>query len=324
MAFITRRTVYLLSGLVLGFLLAVAAFIWSGIYNIGADDPHTRPIYALMEIARDRSIARRAAAIPVPDLSAPELAVQGAGNYDAMCTGCHLTPGAPPTELSRGLYPAPPNLSQVAVDPAQAFWTIKHGIKASGMPAWGESMDDAYIWNMVAFLQELPKLDAAGYRDLVARSGGHSHGGGETDGHAHADAGAEAKPHDDGHAHDAPAEGEAMSHHDGEHAAAAPSAADAPEPSVHRHADGSLHDHGAPAGDAANADSATDSPPEEAATAPAPHAHDHDESSAPPAEPAAEPAAAPAEQPTSDVSTDADEKAPEEETHDAHGDHHHP
>jgi hypothetical protein len=59
---------------------------------------------------------------------------------------------------------------------------IKHGVKASGMPAWGKSMNDDYIWNLAAFLQALPKLDEAGYRTMVAQSGGHSHGGGETHG----------------------------------------------------------------------------------------------------------------------------------------------
>ncbi len=66
---------------------------------------------------------------------------------------------------------------------------IKHGIKASGMPAWGKSMDDPYIWDMVAFLQAMPTMDAAAYRDLVASSDGHSHGGGESMPHPHGSAG---------------------------------------------------------------------------------------------------------------------------------------
>ena len=53
------------------------------------------------------------------------------------------------------------------------------------MPAWGRSMDDAYIWNMAAFLQVLPKLDAQQYQALVESSGGHAHGGGETKPHEH-------------------------------------------------------------------------------------------------------------------------------------------
>jgi mono/diheme cytochrome c family protein len=117
-----------------------------------------------------------------PDLANEELISSGAGNYDAMCVGCHLAPGIKETELSKGLYPRPPNLSLAVIDdPAEAFWAIKHGIKASGMPAWGKSMADEYIWGLVAFVRRLPDLDADAYEAAVAASGGHSHGGGETD-----------------------------------------------------------------------------------------------------------------------------------------------
>lgn len=169
-------------------LLVVGAigFAWSGLYNVGADAPHTEPVYAALEVARERSIATRAKQLQVPaDLASDHRVIQGAGNYAAMCVGCHLAPGMEETELSRGLYPKPPNLSRHRVDPAQAFWVIKHGIKASGMPAWGVSMQDMYIWNMSAFLQKLPNLEKASYDSLVAQSGGHEHGGGETSGHAH-------------------------------------------------------------------------------------------------------------------------------------------
>ncbi len=33
------------------------------------------------------------------------------GNYDAMCAQCHLGPGLGDSEIHKGLYPAPPNLS---------------------------------------------------------------------------------------------------------------------------------------------------------------------------------------------------------------------
>jgi hypothetical protein len=58
----------------------------------------------------------------------------------------------------------------VRVDPRQAFWVIKHGIKMSAMPAWGSSHDDATIWSMVAFLRKLPGLTPAEYRAIVAKA----------------------------------------------------------------------------------------------------------------------------------------------------------
>jgi mono/diheme cytochrome c family protein len=159
-----------------------AAVVWSGAYNVGADDPHWSATYRVLEVARQRSIAVRAADIEVPDLSDAELIRSGAGNYSAMCVTCHLSPDAAETELSIGLYPRPPRWDALGqTDPAEAFWVLKHGIKASGMPAWGKSMDDRYLWGMVAFMQQFPSMTAAQYSAQVAASDGHSHGGGETD-----------------------------------------------------------------------------------------------------------------------------------------------
>lgn len=189
MPFVTRRSLFTLTFLALVAALAVGLFVWSGLYNVGADDTHTRPVYAVLQALRSKSIEHHARDIDVPDLRDPALIRGGAGNYAAMCTGCHLAPGAEATELSKGLYPAPPNLTRArATDPRHDFWVIKHGIKASGMPAWGKSMEDKYIWGMVAFLQQLPRLDDPGYDALVDSSGGHSHGGGEHDDeHPHAE-----------------------------------------------------------------------------------------------------------------------------------------
>ncbi len=182
MPIVTRHSMITVVVLAIAALLVTGIFIWSGIYNIGADNAHTKPVYSVLHMLRDRSIAARAKKLhPPPNLNDATLIRQGAGNYDAMCTSCHLGPDMEETEISKGLYPAPPNFAEVEVgDPAHHFWVIKHGIKASGMPAWGKSMQDEYIWGMVAFLQQLPKLDGEQYLAIVASSGGHSHGGGET------------------------------------------------------------------------------------------------------------------------------------------------
>jgi mono/diheme cytochrome c family protein len=156
-------------------LLAIGAvgagvFVYSGIYNIGADDPHSRVVFSLLQTLRDRSIAQRARSIQVPDLQDSTMILKGAGQYAAMCTQCHLTPGMKDSEIRPGLSPQPPNLTRLRVAPADAFWVIKHGIKMSAMPAWGGSHDDATIWAMVAFLQKLPDLSPSQYKQIVARA----------------------------------------------------------------------------------------------------------------------------------------------------------
>lgn len=157
--------------LLLIFALGIGAFAWSGIYNPGADSPHWTITYALIDASRDRSIEHHAAAVVVPaNLDDPQLILQGAGHYAAMCTSCHLAPGKEDSELRSGLYPLPPNLNETKVDPREAFWVIKHGLKLTAMPAWGMSHDDVAIWSMVAFLRKLPGMTPEQYKQIVAKA----------------------------------------------------------------------------------------------------------------------------------------------------------
>jgi mono/diheme cytochrome c family protein len=166
--------------LVLGFLGLVTAslFIYSGLFPIGADTPHSAPVYWVLEQAREQSIDRASEDIQAPSLEDPSLLLSGGADYNDMCSSCHLKPGQKESDLSLGLYPAPPNLAlktnsegQELVDnnARRQFWIIKHGIKASGMPAWGITHEDERIWAMVAFLQKLPELTPEQYQILTAR-----------------------------------------------------------------------------------------------------------------------------------------------------------
>lgn len=233
-----KRTITTLvaAGAVAGTAALGAAYF--GLVNVGADDPHFPAVHAFLAMARDRSIEVRTRDIEVPNLKDSALVQAGAGNYNAMCVGCHLAPGIDKTELSQALYPSPPNLAKEGMggSAAAAFWTIKHGIKATGMPAWGKSMEDEYIWGIVAFLDELPKLTPDQYQTLVASSGGHQHGGGESDTHNHegqhgdddSGHGAHAAPTD----HGAPAAADEHAAHDS-----------MPAAKTHLHKDGKEHTH---------------------------------------------------------------------------------
>lgn len=172
-----------LATLVIGVAL-VGAAVYSGMFDVAADRPHGRFVYRMIETARERSIDRHARDLAVPDnLADTERVRRGAGNYAAMCAECHLAPGKADSEIRMGLYPKPPNLARpeeetVADMAARHFWIIKHGIKASGMPAWSRGgIEDGAIWDLVAFIQKMPTLSAAQYVALVESSEGHSHGG---------------------------------------------------------------------------------------------------------------------------------------------------
>lgn len=170
-------------------LAGAGAFVFSGVYDVGADTPHWALTRKAIEVVRDRAIAVRANDIQVPDLTGEQLILKGAGQYAAMCANCHLAPGKSESEIRPGLYPKPPKLSEHPIDPKTVFWVTKHGLKMSGMPAWGLGHDDATLWSIVAFVGKLPGMSAQQYKDIVAKAppdeemesmnqgGGHAHGG---------------------------------------------------------------------------------------------------------------------------------------------------
>jgi cytochrome c553 len=157
-------------------VLTGIAFIYSGLYPMGADNQHTKLTFWVLETLRERSISRAAQDIEVPlDLDTPARLLRGGSDYAAMCASCHLAPDKKETDFTKGLYPKPPNLTMTHLDHGdpkdqdkQYFWIIKHGIKGSGMPAWGPGHTDEQIWNLVAFLKRLPELTPAQYQILTA------------------------------------------------------------------------------------------------------------------------------------------------------------
>jgi mono/diheme cytochrome c family protein len=154
----------------LAVLGGIVFYVGSGGYDVGADTPHWEITRKVMEAVRNRSIAVRASRIELPDLQDEELVLKGAGQYAAMCVNCHLAPEQADSEIRPGLYPKPPNLSEQRFDPRTVFWVTKHGLKMSGMPAWGIGHDDATLWSIVAFVTRLPGLSAEHYKDMVARA----------------------------------------------------------------------------------------------------------------------------------------------------------
>jgi mono/diheme cytochrome c family protein len=165
----THRLTALVGGVLLAAIGAAAFGIYGGLYNVAADVPHTQPVFWLMTTVRERSIDVRAANVVVPsDLADPKRLALGAGQYAEMCSTCHLAPGMKRTEISRGLYPRAPELRRgSSLTPGEEFWVVKHGLKMSGMPAWGVTHNDELLWDVVAFLRKLPELTPDQYQALV-------------------------------------------------------------------------------------------------------------------------------------------------------------
>src|SRR5437764_9901332 len=158
-------------------VLTGAVLIFSGAYYVGADKPHWSATAWLLTQARDRSIRARASGIAVPaGFDDPAKIMVGVSHYAEHCVVCHGAPGVERGDLAEGLYPRPPNLADAArlYTPAELFWIVKHGIRMTGMPAWGDHSDDE-LWATVGLIGTLPSMTDQDYAKLVAAS--RPHGG---------------------------------------------------------------------------------------------------------------------------------------------------
>ncbi len=145
------------------------AFAYSGLFDVAATSPHGGVVAWFASTTSDNSIERRAQHVQVPVISGADRVVEGAGEYDEECVACHGAPGRKAGPVGRGLEPDPPDLSHSAreLSAAELFWVIKHGIKMTGMPAWGITHKDDVMWSIVAFINEMPEMTASRYQQLV-------------------------------------------------------------------------------------------------------------------------------------------------------------
>ncbi len=190
--------------------LGVTGFAYSGLYDVSASSPHSGLTNWLLSTISHASVKRRAGAVEVPNLNDEALVLAGINDFDSMCIGCHGAPGKNPAPVGQGLNPPAPDLAVSAgeMTPAELFWVTKHGIRMTGMPAWGATHDDGSIWPVVAFLTKLPGLDEAGYLEMLNAATGHGHHSDDpvADEHSQAEndeaAGSEAHDHETGIEHD--------------------------------------------------------------------------------------------------------------------------
>jgi len=157
-------------------LLIVIALllVLTGGYSVAATERHNPVVGWALDTAMENGVARAADEIPPPPAFTPEMIAAGAGEYKEYCAHCHGGVGEGRAEWAVGMRPHPPALARVADEWSgpEVFWIVKHGIRMSGMPAFGPTHDDRTLWNITAFVKAMPKMTAARY---AAYRGGHAH-----------------------------------------------------------------------------------------------------------------------------------------------------
>ncbi len=164
-----KKRIYAIGTVLLGLAVAGLLVAASGIIPVKASAGHWPVTQWFLRFAMQRSISTHSLRIKAPKLDDPGLVLKGAGHYETGCRSCHGSPGKEQSPIALRMLPPPPLLPERIRkrDPEELFYTVKHGLKFTGMPAWPTQQRDDEVWAMVAFLHELPDLDESGYRRLV-------------------------------------------------------------------------------------------------------------------------------------------------------------
>jgi mono/diheme cytochrome c family protein len=104
--------------------------------------------------------ARRATS---PVAASPEALSAGLAHFADHCASCHANDGSGATAVGRSLYPRAPDLRKPATQrltDGELFHIIEHGVRLTGMPAWGGPDTADGSWQLVHFIRRLPVLSA--------------------------------------------------------------------------------------------------------------------------------------------------------------------
>ena len=164
----------------LGIVLAGLLFAWSGVFNIAASSGHWAVTEWFLHWTMRNSVKTHSFFdSPKDPIATDGQLVSAAGHFAAACASCHGAPGQRPSPVMQKAMPPAPDLSVNATQwtDRQLFYILRHGVKYSGMPAWGAAGRDDEIRRMVAFVRRLPGMTPAQYRVLA----GEAQGAGTTD-----------------------------------------------------------------------------------------------------------------------------------------------
>jgi len=134
-----------------------------GMVNMVADQTPSRLETRLAHTGLDNSVEKHAADLKNPLQPTDDVLLEGMHIYVQNCAGCHGSPKETNSTLGDAFNPHVPQFMKRAPDMPdnENFYITKHGIRLTGMPAWGKLYDDDKLWKVTTFLSHMEKLPAA-------------------------------------------------------------------------------------------------------------------------------------------------------------------
>lgn len=88
----------------------------------------------------------------------------GGMTFNGDCAFCHGQDGTTPTDVGKAMYPRVPSLASPQVQrysDSELFWIIHNGTRYTGMGAFGKSLSDEQIWDLVHYIRSLRNTSPA-------------------------------------------------------------------------------------------------------------------------------------------------------------------
>lgn len=164
------------------FWLGLVAFAYSGAANVGASADYLPGAKWFFDTISSKSIEKHARqAVERGEISEPPKVTdailrKGASEYQAMCVPCHGAPGGSRGEFGKGMKPEPPDLADVAreMELREVYWVVKHGIRHTGMPAFGSTHSADDLWAIASFVGRFDEMSPARYQQWIEEAGAES------------------------------------------------------------------------------------------------------------------------------------------------------
>jgi len=144
-------------------ILGGLGFAMLGFFPTPANVPPPHLERRLAMGAVDASMERHAPHVTNPLTPTDQNLEDGMKLYTMNCALCHGALDRKPSTLADSFYPPVPNLvSDPPDDPEwHTFYTIRTGIRYTGMPAWDKSLPEQDIWKITMLLSHMEKLPPA-------------------------------------------------------------------------------------------------------------------------------------------------------------------